>query len=78
MTNLMTESSCRERESILEDPAHNVYVGLTDGRGRGLFIRRDAKAGETVLTERCDPASSRVSLSILRCTQSILDRVASG
>lgn len=37
-----------------EEFAGSVSVGMTEGRGRGLFASRAMAKGDTVLIERCD------------------------
>lgn len=41
-----------------ESAAAAVSVGMTDGRGRGLFASVDMQAGATILIERCARATS--------------------
>lgn len=38
---------------LMEGDARGVRVGMTKGRGRGLFATRALAAGDTALVERC-------------------------
>lgn len=44
----------KQRDESVEAAAEAVSVGMTEGRGRGLFAARAMKAGVTVLIERCE------------------------
>ena len=46
------DSSCARAK----ETSGNVSVGMTEGRGRGLFASRAMTEGATVLIERCDPS----------------------
>lgn len=46
------ESSC----ALARETSCDVHVGMTEGRGRGLFASRAMAEGATALIERCDPS----------------------
>lgn len=57
---LKTSTDCGRRDgdgdaAVVAAEAPAVSVGMTEGRGRGLFASKAMAEGDTVLVERCDP-----------------------
>lgn len=57
-TTSMASLKRQDEENNSDGAAANVSVGMTEGRGRGLFASAAMKEGSTILIERCDQLQS--------------------